>query len=256
MATTQIQTVEDKLRSLRLLTMAEKLSFAINEDKAKNNGTLWILDYLLAQETETRRQRAILNRYRLSKLFEKSTIDQFNFHFHPSRQKNRSRIMNLMNLEFLNNHADVIFIGNPGTGKSFMAKTIAYQACINNISVLFTTAADMINHLVASEADHSLVRKIQFYQKPVLLVCDELGYLPLGRQGSNLFFQVISSRHGRCSTLITTNLAFSEWGKIFDSSSVAVAVADRLVENSELVVMEGPSYRRKAKSKSAEPDIT
>ncbi len=250
MTMTKMQAIEDKLRALRLHTMAEKLSFTLDEDKAKNNGTLWVLDHLLAQETETRRQRAILNRFRLSKLFEKTTIDLFNFGFHPSRGKNRPRIMNLMSLDFLNNQTDVIFVGNPGTGKSFLAKAIAYQACQDNIRVLFTTAADMINHLVASQADHSLVRKIQFYQKPTLLVCDELGYLPLGKHGSNLFFQIISSRHARSSTLITTNLAFSEWGKIFDSASVAVAVADRLVENSELVVMGGPSYRRKAKRKN------
>jgi len=106
---------------------------------------------------------------------------------------------------------------------------------------------DMINHLISAEADHSLLKKLQFYQSPDILVCDEIGYLPLGTQGSNLFFQVISTRHERKSTIITTNLTFTEWGKIFDSTTVATAIADRLVYNSEILVMEGKSYRKRTK---------
>jgi len=128
-----------------------------------------------------------------------------------------------------------------------MAKCIAYAATQAGIKTLFTTAMDMINHLISAEADHSLLKKLQFYQSPDILVCDEIGYLPLGTQGSNLFFQVISTRHERKSTIITTNLTFSEWGKIFDSTTVATAIADRLVYNSEILIMEGKSYRKRTK---------
>jgi len=128
-----------------------------------------------------------------------------------------------------------------------MAKCIAYAATQAGIKTLFTTAMDMINHLISAEADHSLLKKLQFYQSPDILVCDEIGYLPLGTQGSNLFFQVISTRHERKSTIITTNLTFTEWGKIFDSTTVATAIADRLVYNSEILIMEGKSYRKRTK---------
>jgi len=128
-----------------------------------------------------------------------------------------------------------------------MAKCIAYAATQAGIKTLFTTAMDMINHLISAEADHSLLKKLQFYQSPDILVCDEIGYLPLGTQGSNLFFQVISTRHERKSTIITTNLTFTEWGKIFDSTTVATAIADRLVYNSEIIVMEGKSYRKRTR---------
>ena len=209
-----------------------------------------MLEYLLDKEIEARWERAIINRFRQSRLYEKFTIDQFNFNFHPSRKKNRSLIMNLLEMEFVNENKDVIFIGNPGTGKSFLTKIIAYKCCLENIKVLFTSAIDMINHLIAAEADHSLLKKLHYYQSPGLLAIDEIGYLPLNQQGSNLFFQVITARHGRASTMLTTNLPFSDWGKIFDSPTVAVAIADRLVENSEVIVMEGPSYRRKGKKVS------
>ena len=104
---------------------------------------------------------------------------------------------------------------------------------------------DMINQLVAVKTDHTLLKKLQYYQSQDILVCDEIGYLPLGRQGSNLFFQVISARHEKKSTIITTNLPFAKWGNIFDGTTVATAIADRLVYNSDILIMEGDSYRKK-----------
>ncbi len=93
-------------------------------------------------------------------------------------------IVNLTSLQFMQQQMDVIFIGNPGTGKTYLAKCIAYQATQAGQKVLFTTAMDMINHLVAAQADHSLVKKVQNYQSQDLLVVDEIGYLPLGQPQS------------------------------------------------------------------------
>jgi DNA replication protein DnaC len=166
---------------------------------------------------------------------------------HGSRKNQKSRIVNLMDLEFIKHRKDIILIGNPGVGKSFLAKCMAYAATQAGLKVLFTTAMDMINHLIAAEADHSLLKKLQYYQSQELLVIDEIGYLSLGTQGSNLFFQVISARHERKSTVITTNRPFAQWGEIFDNTTVATAIADRLVYNSEILILEGPSYRKREK---------
>jgi DNA replication protein DnaC len=105
----------------------------------------------------------------------------------------------------------------------------------------------MINHLIAGEADHSLLKKLLYYQSPALLVCDGLGYLFLGLQGSHFFFQVISARHQIRPTLLTTNLPFAERGNVFYSTTVATAIADRLVHNSEVLILGGSNYRRKQK---------
>ena len=112
---------------------------------------------------------------------------------------------------------------------------------------------NMLNQLVASQVDHSLVRKLKTYIDPLLLICDELGYLSLDQQTSNLFYQVISTRHAeRRSTVITTNSPFSEWGNILFNTTIATAIADRLVENSEIFLLGGPSIRKPKKESSAE----
>ena len=152
-----------------------------------------------------------------------------------------------MQLDFIKNSEDVILIGNPGVGKTHLALCLAYEATQSALRTLFTTATEMINHLIAAEADHSLVKKLKHYTEPDLLLCDEIGYLPLDQQGSSLFFQVISRRHQRKSTLLTTNLPFAQWGNLFDSTTVATAIADRLVMKSEVIILEGESYRRKKK---------
>ena len=112
---------------------------------------------------------------------------------------------------------------------------------------------DMLNHLNASQVDHSLVRKLRVYTEPSLLIVDELGYLALDQQTSNLFYQVISTRHSqKRSSLITTNTAFSDWGNILFNTTIATAIVDRLVENSEILLLGGDSLR-KAKNPSTSP---
>jgi len=136
-------------------------------------------------------------------------------------------------------------VGNPGVGKTMLAKIIGCRACQANHRVLFTTAMDMLNHLLASQVDHSLVRKLKVYTEPAMLICDELGYLSLDQQSSNLFYQVISDRHARQrSTVITTNTAFSDWGNILYNTTIATAIADRLIEDSEIFLLGGESVRK------------
>jgi DNA replication protein DnaC len=237
--------LKDKLKTLRLSGMLHHLDTTLEQATTKNLDVIAALNLLADIEIEQRWQRSILQRWRNSGLKEKLTIDQFDFDHHRSRTDQKNRILKLLHLDFVSAHSDVIFIGNPGTGKTFLAKCMAYAACNANIKVLVTTAMDMINRLIAAEADHSLLKQLNHYYTPDLLVCDELGYLSLGQQGSHLFFQVISGRHQQKSTVITTNLPFAEWGKVFDSTTVATAIADRLVHDSEVVILEGTSYRRK-----------
>lgn len=227
--------------------MLQYLDDILDTSKQKNLSFADTIFRLTELEIDRRRQSAIKLRFDNSRLKEKITIDQFDFHHHKSRKEQKNTITSLLNLEFIDQHADIILIGNPGTGKTFLAKCIGFAACNANKKVIFTSAMDMINQLIAADVDHSLVKKLSIYTSADLLILDELGYLALGDKGSDLFFQIISARHQNGSTLITTNLPFAEWGKIFNSTTVAAAIADRLVYRSEILIMEGSSYRRKEK---------
>lgn len=233
-----------KCKELRLKAFAENIERVIDESSKKNWPVLRTIEHLLDLELEKRRLIRIDSCFRASKLPEKQTIERFEFSFNPVRKMHQSRILKLLDLEFIKDKKDVILIGSPGTGKTFLAKCLAYAATQAGIKTLFTTAMDMINQLLASDP-RMLVKKLKYYTSFDLLICDEIGYLPLGKNGSSLFFQVISQRHLAASTIITTNLAFTEWGNIFDDTIVATAIADRLVENSEILILEGVSYRKK-----------
>jgi DNA replication protein DnaC len=240
-----MQDLKDKLTHLRLGGRSDHLATGMEQATQHNLDLLTSLQRLADIELEQRFQNAMALRWKQSKLADRLTIDQFDFDHHTSRREQKTRILPLLNLDFVHAHMDVILIGNPGAGKTFLATCLAYAACNANSKGLLTTAIDMIHHLIAAEADHSLLKKLQHYQSPDLLVCDEMGYLSLGQQGSHLFFQVMSGRHQRKSPVITTNWPFADWGKVFDATTVATAIADRLVHHSEVRILGGTSSRRK-----------
>jgi DNA replication protein DnaC len=242
-------TLDEKLRQLSLTTMAQSLETITAQAATRNLNFPAALERLADLELEARHRRAIERRFKLSRLAAQPALDQFHFAHHKSRQQAKNRILRLLELDFLKQGINVVIIGNPGVGKTFLAQILGWGACQANIRVLFTTAMDMLNHLLAAQVDHSLVRKLKVYTEPTALIVDELGYLALDQQTSNLFYQVISTRHAhKRSSIITTNTAFSDWGNILYNTTIAAAIADRLVENSEVFLLGGESLRKAQKS--------
>jgi DNA replication protein DnaC len=167
---TDLDQLKEKLARLQLRAIVQNLDTVLRESAEKNLGFPASLNRLADLEIERRWQNAIKLRWEQAKLHEKCTIDQFDFDHHKSRKEQKGRILNLLSLEFIRDRMDVILIGNPGTGKTFLAKCLATAAYNANIKVLFTTGMDMINHLIAAEADRSLLKKFEYYHSPALLV--------------------------------------------------------------------------------------
>ena len=232
--------------------MAQQIQTVTTQATTPNLSLPAALERLADLELEARHGRAIQRRFKLSRLPAQPTLDQFHFAHHKSRQQARHRILRLLDLDFLQQGTSIVIIGNPGVGKTFLAHILGWRACQANRRVLFTTAMDMLNQLLASRVDHSRVRKLKAYTEPAFLLIDELGYLALDQETSNLFYQVVSTRHAhKKSTLITTNTTFSEWGNTLHNTTIAAAIADRLVENSEIFLLGGDSLRKAQKNPPA-----
>jgi len=152
--------------------MSQNLEPTLKEAATKNLSFAATLESLADLELAARNRRAVERRFHLSRLHAQPSIDTFHFQHHKSRMQSKSRILRLLDLNFLQEGTNVVLIGNPGTGKTYLAQILGWRACQANVRTLFTSAMDMLNHLLASQVDHSLVRKLRFYTDPTLLICD------------------------------------------------------------------------------------
>jgi len=199
---------------------------------------------LIAGEYNDQRQRRVAARIKSARFPVIKTLEQFNWTW--PKKINRLAVQNLFRLEFLAQHANVVFLGNVGTGKSHLATALGYAACLEGHSVLFAGAIEVINDLQAAQKNGGLKRALKKYLRPEIVILDEVGYLPIDQKGADLLFQVISQRYERGSILLTTNKPFKQWGSIFNNdSTIASAVLDRLLHHAETIVIEGASYRMK-----------
>ena len=149
-------------------------------------------------------------------------------------------------MDFVKQHANVVFISGTGLGKSHLMTALGHAACMRGHSVLFTGAIDIINTLAAAQAAGSIKRALNHYIKPEVLCVDELGYLPIDKFGADCLFQIISHRYERGATLLTTNRVYKQWASIFNNDSVLTsALLDRLLHHAQTVLIEGKSYRSK-----------
>ena len=216
---------------------------ALGEQAARESWTHpRFLEQLVAGEVARRDEALVARRLKAARLPGIKTIDSFDWSW--PKKINRAQVQHLFRLEFLPRHANVIFLGGVGVGKTHLSVALAHAACVQCMTALFTSAVDIVNALAAAQATGGIKREMARLLKPSLLVIDELGYLPIDKFGADGLFQVFSQRYERGSTVVTTNKAFKNWPEIFNNDSVLTsALLDRLLHHAESVVIEGRSYR-------------
>ena len=250
----QRQEILDALEKFYFFHTVQHYDPLLNDAAKDNLSHQDFLHRFLDGELAARHERTVSRLIREAHFPFIKTIDSYDW-AHPSKIP-KSLILKSLDFEFVRKNEHLIFLSPSSLGKTHLSIAIAYAACQKEIKSLFTTAADMINHLVASKSDQSLERALKKYCSPRLLVIDELGYLPLDKQGRDLFFQVISKRSGTGSIILTTNKPFKNWNDIFEDNAVATAIAERLIEHGDLIKIEGTSYRIKArKQKMLDPEL-
>jgi len=208
-----------------------------------------LLAQWLAWEQTTRKQRSLERRLTNAKLGRFKPLIEFDWQW-PDKI-DQPCVHQWMQLDFLTEEVNPIIIGGNGVGKSTIAQNIGYQAVMQGHTVIFTSAANMLNELAAQDGDNALRRRLAYYAKPKLLVIDEVGYLSYSNRHADLLFEIINRRYEKNSTIVTTNRPFSEWNEVFPNAACVVSLIDRLVHHSEVLAIEGDSYRMKEAKEQA-----
>jgi DNA replication protein DnaC len=231
----------EALSRLGLEHAASLLEAAQQKAIARNESPISLLDHLVREELRSQLERRAKAALKRAAIFPLTTIDTYDFGY--PKQIERALVSRAATLDFIREKANVVFVGPSGVGKTHLANALGQLACLRGFRVRFVLAADLINELVASQSRNALARRLAAWAAPDLLLIDELGYLSFDARGADLLYQVINRRYQRSSTVITTNMPFKDWGKLFHNAAAASAIADRLVHRGILVRITGKSKR-------------
>ncbi|MBI4681137.1 MAG: ATP-binding protein [Nitrospirae bacterium] len=239
--------IEGHMRALKLKGMIPVYKELSERATASNLQYEEYLALLLEDEVKRKTESSVKTKLVKSKLPYLKTLEEFDFSYQPGLKE--KEVIKLSSLEFIEQKGNVLFLGPPGVGKTHLSVGLAMKACMARYRVVFMTAQHLIEDLMLSKRDGSIVEKLMAYSRLHLLIIDELGYMPITREQANLLFQLISMRYEKGSIILTSNYNFDEWSKVFEDNIVASAIIDRLVHHASIFYITGSSYRLKNKLK-------
>jgi DNA replication protein DnaC len=243
--------ISDQLKGLRLSGLLESLDLRLKEAQKTSLGYLEFLQLLFQDELERREVKKLHHRLLKANFDGEKTLEGFDFSFNP--KMNPKRVRDLATCIFIEKQEHVLFYGPAGVGKTHLAQAIGHAACRKGYDVLFTKAVKLFRSLLAARADHSWERRIKKYLSPDLLIIDDFGLSTLNPTQSEDFYEIITERHQKSSTIITSNRPPQDWVPLFPDPVMANSALDRLAHHAHHFVLEGESYRKKLTPKSLAP---
>lgn len=228
-------------KQLRLPTMAAQFAKVAEQAMKEKKSNLSYLEALLAAEVEERERNVVRRRIQEARFEKHKTLEEF--HFDAAPHLPAAMIRSLGEGGYLTRCEPIIFIGETGTGKTHLATGLGVAACRQRKRVRFTKAAELVTELLEAKAKNELSRVTARWTRYELLVIDEMAYVAMTESSSELLFQVIAGRTEKAAVIITTNLPFSEWTKMFPNARLCKAMLDRLTDQAHIIETGTDSYR-------------
>ena len=233
--------LRSSLKQLRLSGLTESLDVRLQEAAGNRLNHIEFLELILQDELAVRNERQIQRRTKAAAFRELKTIDQFDFAFNPAI--NKQQVYDLATCRFIREAKDVLWLGPPGVGKSFLVQAIGYQAIKAGFLVYYRSVFDVIRDFMQDEAFGGQDKVLARYLKPDLLIIDDMGMKQLPAKSGEFLFEIIMRRYELKSTMMTSNRPLQDWGKLIGDVPAASAILDRFLHRSELINITGKSYR-------------
>ncbi|MCX6141106.1 MAG: IS21-like element helper ATPase IstB [Candidatus Kapabacteria bacterium] len=245
------EAILEKMKAMKLLGMVRAFTMSVEADKTVNHTADELLEWLINAEWDDRSNRKQERGIKNARFRYKAMVEQISFA--DTRQASKNQILRLADCTFIERRENVLITGSTGIGKSYIASAIGHQACSLGYKVLYEHSAKLFSRLKLAKADGSYLRELVKMEKQDLLIIDDFGMQPLDQQSRAILMEVIEDRHGKRSSMFTSQVPVHNWYEVIGEKTIADAILDRIIHDAHRLELKGDSLRKRKTRTAEEP---